>query len=92
MTKVTFTLDADTVEAIAAIAMRRRTPKSQVIREAVAAFAEAELTLDSAERARRLRVLDEVAARPRSRPQVDVDREITAIRRARRTGWRRQPE
>ena len=89
MTKVTFTLDAETVEAIRTIAARRRRPRSHVVREAVAAYARTELTLDARERERRIRVLDELAARPRSRPQKEVDRELAEIRRARRAGWRR---
>ena len=89
MTKVTFTLDAGTIEAIRTIAVRRQKPRSQVVREAVAAYARAEVTLDAPERERRIRVLDGLAARPRSRPQTEVDRELRGIRRGRRSGWRR---
>ena len=89
MTKVTFTLDDDTVELIRAIADRRRQPKSLVVREAVAAYANREEKLDDAERARRLRVLDELMAQPPTRPQRDVEKELRELRRARRVGWRR---
>ena len=92
MTKVTFTLDDETVAAIRTIAERRRKPRSLVVREAVAAYARREDKLDEAERARRLRVLDDLMRRPRTRPQVEVDRELREIRRARRSGWRRPAE
>jgi metal-responsive CopG/Arc/MetJ family transcriptional regulator len=87
--KVTFTLDDETVETIRAIAARRQKPRSLVVREAVAAYARQEDKLDDAERARRLRVLDDLIARPRTRPPIEVDEELREIRRARRVGWRR---
>ena len=89
MTKVTFTLDDETVRTIRTIAERRRKPQSVVVREAVAAFAEQEQKLDEAERVRRLRVLDELAAKPRTRAQAEVDQELRRIRLGRRAGWRR---
>ena len=92
MIKVTFTLDNETVEAIGSIAARRNKPRSLVVREAVAVYARQEDKLDDADRARRLRVLDEVMARPRTRPQAEVDKELREIRRARRVGWRRPAE
>jgi metal-responsive CopG/Arc/MetJ family transcriptional regulator len=92
MTKVTFTLDDDTVAAIRAIAARKKKPRSLVVREAVAAYARQEDKLDEPERTRRLRVLDHLMAQSRTRPQVEVDNELRELRRARRTGWRRSPE
>ena len=89
MVKVTFTLDDDTVEAIRALAARKRKAQSLVVREAVAAYAVQEEKLTDAEQSRRVRVLDALLARPRTRPQADVDTELREIRRARRTGWRR---
>jgi hypothetical protein len=41
---------------------------------------------------RRLSLLDDVMARPRTRPQGEVDKELREIRRARRAGWRRPTE
>jgi hypothetical protein len=89
MTKVTFTLDDETVKTIRGIAARKKKPRSLVVREAVAAYARQEDKLDDAERNRRLRVLDGLMAAPRTRPQVEVDEELREIRRARRVGWRR---
>ena len=89
MVKVTFTLDDETVEAIRALAARKRKAQSLVVREAVAAYAVQEEKLTDAERSRRIRILDDLLARPRTRPQADVDAELREIRRARRAGWRR---
>lgn len=92
MVKVTFTLDADTVQAIRTMAERKKKPQSRVVREAIAAYASREEELSDEERARRLRVLDDLMARPRTRADVDVDKELREIRRARRVGWRRPAE
>jgi predicted transcriptional regulator len=88
MVKITFTLDSETTEAIRALARRKRKPQSLVVREAVAAYALQEEKLSEAERTRRMRVLDNLLTRPRTRPQADVDKELREIRRARRAGWR----
>ncbi len=88
MVKATFTLDDETMRAIRIMAERRKKPQSLVVREAVAAYAAREPKLGHDERARRLRVLDELAERPRTRPQAEVDAELREIRRARRAGWR----
>ena len=89
MVKVTFTLDDETVEAIRALAARKRKAQSLVVREAVAAYAVQEEKLTDAEQRRRVRVLDDLLARPRTRPEAAVDTELREIRRARRAGWRR---
>jgi O6-methylguanine-DNA--protein-cysteine methyltransferase len=89
VTKVTFTLDDDTVATIREIAERRRKPQSLIVREAVAAYAAQEEKLDDGERTRRLRVLDDLAAEPQTRRQADVDQELRQIRVGRRVGWRR---
>ncbi len=89
MTKVTFTLDDETVDTIRTIAARRKKPQSLVVREAVASYAGQEQKLDEATRKRKLRLLDELMAQPPTRPQGEVDKELREIRRARRVGWRR---
>jgi hypothetical protein len=89
MVKVTFTLDDGTVRTIRALAKHRGKPQSLVVREAVAVYADREQTLSQADRMRKLRVLDDLMSRPRTRPQREVDAELRDLRRARRTGWRR---
>ena len=92
MAKATFVLDDRTMEIIRTLAARRRKPQSAVVREAVAAFAQHEETLEDDERIRRLRVLDDWTARPRTRRPDEVDKELQELRRARRAGWRRRSE
>jgi len=88
-TKVTFTLDAETVGWINDAAERLHKPKSQVVREAVADYHRRTGRLTEAERQRMLRILDTIMAKPPSRPQREVDQELAEIRRARRAGGRR---
>lgn len=90
-TKVTFTLDADTINRLERASERLSKPKSQVIREAVQEYYARIGRLSESERVRMLRVLDEIMARPPSRPAKDVDRELRKIRGARRSGGRLRP-
>jgi predicted DNA-binding protein len=89
--KVTFTLDAETVNRLERASERLAKPKSQVIREAVQEYYERIGRLSESERLRMLRVMDEMIARIPARPASDVDRELREIRRARRSGGRRTP-
>jgi hypothetical protein len=89
MVKVTYTLDEETVSTIRAVARRRKKPQSLIVREAVTAYAAQEEKLADAERARRIQVIDALLAQPRTRPQVEVERELRDLRRSRRLGWRR---
>jgi len=82
--KVTFTLDRETVKRIEEAAERLKKPKSQVVREAVLQFYERIGKVSEAERLRRLRVLDEIASRPPTRSQEEVDKELRESHRARR--------
>ena len=90
--KVTFTLDDQTIRRLQNAAERTRKPKSEVVREAIADYSERVGKLSEAERLRMLKILDEIAARPRKRSAEDVDREIAEIRDARRGGGRRHPQ
>ena len=87
--KMTFTLDDATVELIRSIAVRKKRPQSQVLREAVAVYGAQEEKLDDAARARKLRLLEELMAQPPTRPRGEADKELREIRRSRRIGWRR---
>ena len=89
MVKVTFTVDEDTVRTLRTIAERLGKPQSMVVREAVAEYGARSGRLTEAERRRMLDALDAIAARPATRPQTEVTREVTAVRRARRHGGRR---
>ena len=89
--KVTFTLDEETVAKLSQTAERLAKPKSEVVREAIRDFHAKSDRLSEAERQRMLRVLDRIAARPPTRTQDEVDREIAEIRAARRSGGRLHP-
>lgn len=86
--KVTFTVDRATVARLQQTAERLAKPKSQVIREAIREYHDRVGKLSEQERLRMLRVLDEIMGRPPSRSKSEVEKELRAIRRARRAGGR----
>ncbi|MPZ18700.1 MAG: hypothetical protein GEV06_12410 [Luteitalea sp.] len=92
MVKATFTLDDETMQTIRAIAERKKKAQSLVVREAIAVYASREEKLSDEERARKLRVIDNLMSRAPTRPQAEVDEELREIRRGRRLGWRRPAE
>jgi len=89
--KMTFTLDSGTVDRIDRTALRLGIPKSGVVREAVAEYAARAGRLSEGERVRMLKVFDAAVARIPKGAATAADREIAAIRRARRQGGRRTP-
>jgi hypothetical protein len=90
MAKVTFSVDAETVRTLKATAERLRKPQSMIVREAVAEYAARAGRLTEGERRRLLRTLDEITGRPPTRPQAQVEREISAIRGSRRAAAARR--
>lgn len=88
---MTFTLDDRTAERIDRTAQRLGVSKSGVVREAVREYAARAGSLSEGERLRLLEVFDEVVARIPARSAEAADREIAAVRRARREGGRRTP-
>lgn len=84
MIKVTFTVDPATVTRLRDAAARLAKPKSEVFREAIRDFHERIGRLSEFERLRLLRAFDELVPKIPPRPRAAVDREIRAIRRARR--------
>lgn len=89
MPKLTFSLDEQTVGALRKAARRTNKPQSLIVREAIAQYAEREDLLPDSERERLLGVLRLIRKRPPTRPRAAVDRELSDIRRTRRTGWSR---
>jgi Ribbon-helix-helix protein, copG family len=89
MAKVTFSLDDEAIRLLRKTAERSRKPQSLIVREAIAQYAAREEKLSDAERDRLLKVLREIKVLPATRPDGEVDHELRAIRRARRTGWSR---
>ena len=88
-TKMTFSLDEDTVSRLRATAARLHKPQSQVVREAVAEYAARADRLSDAERDGMLRTLDAFLNDGASRSSKAVDAELRRIRTARRAGGRR---
>lgn len=90
MVKVTFTLDDVTVAQLRRAAARLAKPQSQVVREAVQDYAARVGRLTEQERLRLLAEFDRLVPRIPARAAAEVDREISAVRAARRRGGRRR--
>lgn len=82
-------MDHTTVARLQDAAERLGLPKSEVVREAIQEFHDRIGKLSERERLRLLAVFDEVVPRIPARSREEVDRELRAIRRARRSGGRR---
>lgn len=91
MVKLTVSVDEETARTLRTTAGRLRKPQSMVVREAIADYAARAGRLTESERRRMLRAIDEMVARPPTRPQSQAAREMEAVRRARRRGGRRHP-
>lgn len=89
MVKVTFTLDDETVSTLRRTSARLSKPQSQVVREAVLDYAARAARLSETERVRMLRTFDTLVPALPSGSARNVDRELSEIRAARRSGGRR---
>jgi hypothetical protein len=90
MVKVTFTLDAETVERLRALSSRMAKPQSHVVREAVKDYDARAARLSEEERARMLAIVDRMTHEPPTRTAAEVDAELGAIRGSRRRWGRRR--
>ena len=88
-TKVTFTLDAQSLQRLQDAADRLDIAKSEVVREAILEFHDRLGRLSERERSAMLRTFDEVIPRIPARSAAEVDRELKELRQARRRGGRR---
>lgn len=92
-TKVTFTLDEQTLRRLENSARRVNKPKSAVVREAIADYHARIGRLSEAERLRLMTAIDRIAARPLGEGgATKVDQEIAAVRKARSGPGRRHPK
>lgn len=91
MARVTYSLDDATIARIRQTAARLGKPQSQVVREAVAEYAERADRLSDEERRHALHVLERLRKQTPARGAAEVDQELDAIRAARRGGGRRHP-
>jgi hypothetical protein len=87
--KVTFTLDHATVQRLEEAARRLSMPKSRVVREAIAEYSERIGLLSERERREKLQVFDALVPLIPTRQPGAAQRELKAIREARRAGGRR---
>jgi len=88
-TKVTFTLDDETVDRVRKLAQRNRKPQSQIVREAVAYYQAREDKLSPEEKERILDILKTFASQLPVRTPEDVAGELNEIRQSRRGGYSR---
>ncbi len=86
--KMTFSVDEETAARLVYAADALRKPKSQVVREAIADYADRVGRLTEAERRRLLDAFDELVPAIPERPEDEVTDELAEIRRARRVGGR----
>jgi hypothetical protein len=88
-TKVTFTLDRTSIQKLEDAADRLSVPKSEVVREAITEFHGRLGRLSDRERRAMLRTFDDVVPKIAPRSNAAVNRELTELREARKTGGRR---
>jgi hypothetical protein len=89
LTKMTFSLDGQTVARLRTAADRLHMPYSRVVREAVAEYAARIGRLSESERVAMLKTFDRLLPAIPPRPASEVDAELRALRVARRRGGRR---
>ncbi len=87
-TKVTFTLDDDTIARLKLAAERLARPKSEIVRQAIRDYSERAGRLSERERRHLLEAFDRLVPAIPAGPASDVERELTKLRRARRSGGR----
>lgn len=92
MKKVTFTLDENAIRTLERAAGRLGMPKSQVVREALELYGEQLGRLTHEERERMLAAFDRTMPALPDRPRAEIDRELAAVRSARRSGGRASAE
>ena len=88
-TKVTFTLDDESLGRLNDASSRLSMPKSEIVREAIMEFHDRIGRLSARERSALLRAFDDFVPRIPRRAAAAVDREIEEVRSARRAGGRR---
>ncbi len=89
LVKMTFSLDEETAARLERAAETLRKPKSMVVREAIRDYSERLGRLSDDERERLLGTFDLLVAEIPERPASEVDRELAALRQARRHGGRK---
>ena len=93
MVKLTVTVDDETARRLRNLAARKKMSQSVIVREAIAHYETnpPEQHTSSEERARLLRVIDEIISRPSDKDPDVTRRELEELREARRGPHRLHP-
>ena len=93
MVKLTVTVDDETAQRLRSLAERKRKPQSLIVREAIAHYESnpPEHLTSPAERARLLRVIDEIISRPADKDPDGTRRELAELHESRRAPHRLPP-
>ena len=93
MIKLTVTVDDETAQRLRKLAERTRKPQSLIVREAIAHYDAnpPEVLTSPEERARLLRVIDEMMSRPSDKDPQITRRELEDLRESRRGPHRLHP-
>ena len=91
MAKLTFSLDDETVRRLRRMAERTKKPQSTVVRDAIAYYAAREETTTPEERARLLRVVDDMMAQHDDKDPEVTRQELDDLRKSRRAPHRLHP-
>jgi predicted transcriptional regulator len=89
MVKMTFTIDDETASLLRQTTARLAKPQSVVVREAIREYGARAGRLSEDDRRRMLRSIDAFLTHPPAKTAAAVDRELKAVRLARRRGGRR---
>lgn len=90
-TRVTFSLDDDTMAELRRTAARLGRPQSHVVSDAIAEYALRADRLSERERRHALAVLQRLRGAKATRSAAEVDAELRELRARRRAGGRRHP-
>jgi hypothetical protein len=88
--KATFTFDEITIRRLEEASTRLARPKSQIVRDAVDEYFSRLDRLSDRERDSMLRAFDDLAPRIPARGRAEVDRELRAVRSARKAAATRR--
>lgn len=89
---MTFSLDTLTAARITALSRDLGKSRSEIVREAVSAYAGYADRLSEGERLERVRTFKELVARIPPRSREEVEAELAELRQSRRGGWLRGTE
>lgn len=84
MVKATFVFDEETFNVLRRTAERLAAPQSKVVRDAIRTYSDRMAKLSEEDRNYKLKIMDEILARSKTRSKAEVEEELREIRHARR--------